>query len=48
MWRMDHLVDTELAAWLHLYKLQAVKLDVKVETSDERQSSWTGIGTTAV
>lgn len=34
-----HLVDMELAAWLHSLKLQAVKLDVKVETSEEQHSS---------
>lgn len=31
----DHLVDEELAAWLHSQEMQAVKLDIKRETSDE-------------
>lgn len=41
-------MNKELAAQLHSFELQAVKLEVKVETSDEQLSSETGVGTMAV
>ena len=44
---MDHLVDEELAGWLHS-KSCSQRLDVQVETSDEWCSSGVGIVTGAV